>query len=78
MKELRWHIGKESGRLDKPPYRAYFYWVENHRLVDSAKFDIAGLDVEIERRRSAGDDVGPFQAARKELAKANGSRAHDS
>jgi hypothetical protein len=70
-KELRWHIGKESGRLDRPPYRAYFYWLEDERPIDSSDFDAAELDAEIARRVISGDQVEQFQAARKELAIAN-------
>lgn len=72
MKELRWHIGKETGRLDRPPYRAYFYWLEDGRPQDAADFDARELEVEISRRKLHGDDVAPFEAAKKELARANG------
>ena len=72
MNELRWHIGKERAPLDRPPYRPYFYWVENHRLVDSADYDAPQLTANIEQRRKSGGDISPFQAALKELAKANG------
>ena len=71
MSEPRWHIGKESSLLDRAPYRAYFYWVENNVLVDSADFDLPGLDAEIERRRSNGQDVTQFETAREKLVLAN-------
>jgi hypothetical protein len=70
--ELRWHIGKESEPFDRPPYRAYFYWIENYRLVGSVDYDAEELAAEIERRGKLGKDTEPFRAAQKRLANLNG------
>ena len=50
-------------KLDKPPFRAYFYWFEDEKLVRSADFDRDELKEEIRHRRVASEDVEPFEAA---------------
>ena len=70
MKELKWNIGKEDGgrtRLDKPPYRAYFWWIEDGRIVECADFSRAELSKEISRRRLAGEETAVFEEALKRL-----------
>ena len=69
---LHWHIGRESAPFDRPPYRAYFFWLEDHRIVDAADFDAAQLSKELLKRRAAGGkDLAEFEAASKALARAN-------
>jgi hypothetical protein len=39
MKEdIGFHIGKEERPLDKPPFRAYFYWKNEGQLVKHEDF----------------------------------------
>lgn len=67
---IRWSIGKEGTmktRLDKPPFRAYFCWFEDEKLVRSADFDRDELKEAIRNRRAAGENVEPFEAALHDL-----------
>lgn len=67
---IRWSVGKEGTmktRLDKPPFRAYFYWFEDEKLVRSADFDRDELKEEIRNRCAASEDVEPFEAALHDL-----------
>jgi len=68
---IRWHIGKEAAPLDRPPYRAYFYWVERHRLVRSEDYDATELAAVVKVRRKTRDPKDPFNAALKALIKAD-------
>lgn len=73
QEELHWHIGKEgtpSTRLNMPPFRAFFFWVKDGLLVNSADFSREELIAEIERRKNAREDVGPFAQALKRLERA--------
>ena len=68
--ELTWSIGKGDGptfRLDIPPFRAYFYWFNNGRIVDSADFSASELQAEIARREVVGDETSQFKEALKQL-----------
>ena len=68
--DLRWHIGKEGAsgtRLDAPPFRAFFYWVQDDQLVKSTDFSLDELEIEIDRRRNAGENTEPFLSALKRL-----------
>ena len=68
--ELKWNIGKGDGasiRLDIPPFRAYFYWIDNGHIVESADFSKSELQVEIARRTRGGEEIAPFEAALKQL-----------
>jgi hypothetical protein len=71
MKETRWHIGKELPPLDQPPYRAYFYVVEDNMLVDANDYDTSELTAELGRRRAVGESAEPFQQALEVLLRAN-------
>ena len=69
--QIKWHIGKEGTthvRIDVAPFRAYFSWLENGKLVKAADFDRAELGVEIRRRSGLGLDTAPFEQALKELS----------
>ena len=72
---LRWHIGKEGGlgtRLDTPPFRAYFYWVEDGMLHRADDYSESELSAEVERRRKGGENVEQYEAALSRLKRANG------
>lgn len=68
--EIQWFIGKEGTtrtRLDIPPFRAFFFWLQDGKVVKSADFDRQELEVEIEKRRVACQDAAEFVKALKEL-----------
>ena len=68
--ELKWTIGKEvvkESALDKPPYRAYFYWLTDGTLEKAADFDRTELIAEITRLRGLGETATAFKAALKRL-----------
>lgn len=68
--EIQWFIGKEGTirtRLDVPPFRAFFFWLEDGKVVESADFDRQELEVEIERRSVAGQETVEFQQALRKL-----------
>ena len=66
--ELKWTIGKEGGTpLDRPPFRAYFYRIEDGQLVASSDFSASELRAEIARLRGVGEDIAPFEDALKQL-----------
>jgi hypothetical protein len=68
--EIQWFIGKEGTtrtRLDVPPFRAFFFWLQDGKVVESADFDRQELEVEIEKRRVAGQDTAEFVKALKGL-----------
>jgi hypothetical protein len=69
--EIAWHIGKDASdqeRIDVPPYKAYFYWKREGQIIRSAEYTESELRAEIERLRSAGKDVAPFELALKRLS----------
>jgi hypothetical protein len=68
--ELRWHIGKEgtpSTRLNLPPFKAFFLWVRDGELVNSADFSKDELKLEIERLQKEGKDAEKFKEAFRRL-----------
>jgi hypothetical protein len=68
--ELSWHIGKDAvgqESLDRPPYKAYFYWKREGRIVRSAEFTREALETEITRLKNAGEDTTQFELALREL-----------
>lgn len=68
--EIQWFIGKEGTtrtRLDVPPFRAYFYWLKEGTVVESADFDKDELVLEIGRRVAVGDAATHFKDALREL-----------
>lgn len=69
--EIQWFIGKEGTihtRLDVPPFRAFFFWLQDGKVVESADFDRQELEAVIEARRVAGQDTDEFMKALKGLA----------
>lgn len=67
MKELKWGTGKAGAKLDEPPFRAYFYWMENGQLVQTTDFSESELEAEIARRTAAEEETDPFREALKQL-----------
>lgn len=70
--EVQWFIGKEGTirtRLDVPPFRAYFFWLQDGKVVKTADFDRQELEVETEKRRVAGQETIEFIRALKGLHK---------
>lgn len=68
--EIQWFIGKEGTirtRLDVPPFRAFFFWLQDGKVVESADFDKQELEAEIERRSAAGQKTVEFQQAMRKL-----------
>ncbi len=68
--EIQWFIGKEGTihtRLDVPPYRAFFFWLQDGKVVETADFDRQELEAEIERRSVAGQETVEFQQALRKL-----------
>lgn len=68
--EIQWFIGKEGTtrtRLDIPPFRAFFFWLQDGKVVKSADFDRQELEVEIEKRRVVCQDAAEFEKALKGL-----------
>jgi|APMI01.1.fsa_nt_gi hypothetical protein len=69
--EIQWFIGKEGTirtRLDAPPFRAFFFWLQDDSVVDSADFDRQELEVEIEKQRVVGQHTAELVKALKGLA----------
>jgi len=68
--ELHWHISKEgitSTRLDRGPYRAYFFTVTDGQLVAAADYSANELRAEVRRRASNGEDSSAYAAALNRL-----------
>ena len=64
--KLQWTIGKESSpglTLDTPPFRAYFYWIENGELKRAADFSREELRVEIDSRKPDDEELIDLKAA---------------
>lgn len=70
--EIQWFIGGKEGtirtRLNVPPFRAFFFWLQDGKVVESADFDRQELEVEIEKRRVVNQETVEFVKALKELA----------
>lgn len=71
MSEVQWHIGKEANPLDRPPYRAYFFLIEDHMLSETWDYDAAELTGELNRRRKDDELLEPFELALEVLVRAN-------
>ena len=67
--QLKWTIGKSpgTGSLEKPPFRAYFYWLRDGQIEEAQDFNRAELEEEIVKRIGTGEPVGEFQAALAKL-----------
>jgi hypothetical protein len=68
--ELSWHLCKEGSgqeRLDIPPYREYFYWEREGRIIHSAEYTKAELQAQIRHRKREGGEVTEFEIALKQL-----------
>ena len=77
QKELRWHIGRDCGglgtRRDRPPFRAYFFWVDNYLLNRAQDYSEGDLADEIRRRKVAGESFDAFEKAFARLKGVNGT-----
>ena len=63
---IEWSIGKEGTTatcLDRPPFKAFFCFLVDGKLVETLDFDKHELSIEIERRRNAGEEIEPFEKA---------------
>ncbi len=67
MKEIKWNVGKSGASLDNPPFRAYFYWLEDGQLVQTADYSYSELVEEIKRRTAGGEEKDPFMDALRSL-----------
>lgn len=66
MKQIKWHIGKEAvngTRLDKPPYRAFFVWLDGDTVIRYDDFSESELLSEISRMESDAVDTEIFRKA---------------
>lgn len=68
-KLVHWHIGSERSPLDRPPFRAYFFVVQDGLLCEATDFDVVELTKEIARRRSVGEAVEPYDEALDRLTR---------
>ena len=69
-----WHVGSEGGisrRLDKPPFRAYFFWVQDGLLVDAADYSSDELRRRLDELQQSGEDTIQVNAAIRTLECAN-------
>ena len=66
--DVSFHIGKETSPLDRPPFRAYFNWVQEGRLVKAEDFSQQELEAEIASGRRDGRELELFKEALKRLA----------
>lgn len=70
--EVTFSIGRENSPLDTPPYKAYFYWIENGQLIKTEDYTIAELKKEIlNLDRNNSSLVYIFQDALAKLIKSN-------
>jgi hypothetical protein len=65
--ELTWHVGKDQTPLDKPPYRAYFFWKRGGQIVRSADYSVQELEAEIGKLKRSGEDTAPIAQALERL-----------
>ncbi len=71
--EITWHIGKDDKPQDSPPYRAYFYWKLNGKVLRSENYSEAELQDEIDRRLNNGEPMTDFEEALNNLRNKNGT-----
>ena len=69
--QAAFHTGKEQGRRDAPPFRAYFTWLRNGQIVRAADSSVAELREEIARRGSNGDPTTIYEEAIHVLERSN-------
>lgn len=63
---IRWHIGPSqdaSRRLDRAPYRAYFYWIRDEVLTRAADYSVSELTTEIARQAENDEVLAMFAEA---------------
>jgi hypothetical protein len=64
MKEdVGFRIGKETSPLDKPPFRAYFHWINDGQLVKYEDFSKEELETEIASGQRTGRELELFKEA---------------
>jgi len=69
MKEdIGFHVGKEVGPLDKPPFRAYFHWTNDGQIVKCEDFSKQELETEIASGQREGRELDLFREALNRLA----------
>ena len=71
---IQWHVGSEgrsSRRLDKPPFRAYFFWVQDGVLVDAADYSAEELRQRLGELQQSGEDITQVAEAIRALERAN-------
>ncbi|MBK5913733.1 hypothetical protein [Rhodocyclus purpureus] len=72
--DIHWFVGRDGrtrGGLGVTPFRAFFFCLQDGKLVTSVDFDRQGLEDEIRTRRAAGRETAQFEDALAELAKLN-------
>ena len=69
-KNIEYVIGKESSPLDTPPFRAYFYWTCEGRLVKSEDYSKSELEVEISSGWRKKSELEIFSEALKRMVNA--------
>lgn len=70
MDEIKCSIGKEGvqgSSLSEGPFRAFFTWLRDGQIVNTADFSKSELAVEIARLVAAGEESAPFKEALKRL-----------
>jgi hypothetical protein len=68
MKEdIGFHIGKEGSPLDKPPFRAYFYWIKEGQIVKYEDFTLKDLETEIASGKRESRELELFKEALNRL-----------
>ena len=66
--EIGFHIGKEESRLDKPPFRAYFHWTREKRLIKMEDYSKQELEAEIASGQRPDRELKVFKEALNQLA----------
>jgi hypothetical protein len=69
-----WHVGSDGGssrRLDKPPFRAYFFWVQDGLLIDAADYSVDELQRHLADLQQSGQDTSQVLDALSTLRRAN-------
>jgi hypothetical protein len=70
--DVGFHIGKEASPLDKPPFRAYFTWTREGRLIKAEDFSQQELQAEIASGQRDGRELKLFNKALNQLAHLGG------
>ena len=70
--DIHWYIGRDErtrSGIGVNPFRAFFFCLQDGKLVTSVDFDRQGLEDEIGKRRAAGQKTAQFEDALAELTK---------